>query len=129
MLNEITRIEVIMIAAPLALLLVVLELVRRRRLREDYSLMWLATFGVLVVLSIFQRSLLEAIARLMGIFYPPIALFVVGFGLLLLVLLQFSTVITRLSRETKQAAQHIALLSARVRELERELEGQHGAAR
>lgn len=126
MLSDFTRSEIIMIAGPVAMFLIVLELVRRRRLREDYSLLWLGTFGVLVVLSLFRDSLLQAIARLMGIYYPPTALFVIGFGLLLLVMIQFSTVITRLARENKQAAQHIALLSARVRDLERKLEEQGG---
>jgi hypothetical protein len=113
-----------MIAGPAVLFLFVLELVRRRRLREDYSLLWLVTFGVLVILSLFQGSLLELIADFMGIFYPPTAFFVIGFGLLLLVMIQFSIVISRLAQENKQAAQHIALLTVRVRELEQKLEAQ-----
>ncbi len=122
MFEEVARSEVIMIVAPLLFFVAVLEMVRRRLLREDYSLLWLGTFGVLVILSLFRNSLLDGIARLMGIFYPPTALFVVGFGMVLLVLLQFSSVITRLARENKQAAQHIALLGSRLRELERKLE-------
>ncbi len=127
MFENISRPEIIMLIVPVLLLILVLELVRRRRLREDYSLLWLATFGVLVIFSIFRDTLLEAVARFMGIHYPPTALFVIGFGLTLLVMLQFSTVITRLARQNQQAAQHIALLSARVRELERKLEAQDGA--
>jgi hypothetical protein len=110
-----------MVAGPAIFLLIVLEMVRRRRLREDYSLLWLGTFGILFVLSLFSRSLLDILAHWMGIAYPPTALFVIGFGLLLLVMLQFSTVITRLARENRQAAQHIAMLSARVKELENAL--------
>ncbi len=113
-----------MIAVPVALLVVVVEMVRRRRLREDYSLLWLATFSVLVVLSLFRDTLLENVAGLLGIFYPPAALFVIGFGLMLLIMLQFSIVVTRLTRQNQQAAQHIALLSTRLRELERRLEEQ-----
>ncbi len=113
-----------MIAVPVALLVVVVEMVRRRRLREDYSLLWLATFSVLVVLSLFRDTLLENVAELLGIFYPPAALFVIGFGLMLLIMLQFSIVVTRLTRQNQQAAQHIALLSTRLRELERRLEEQ-----
>lgn len=111
-----------MIAGPVLMFVIVLELVRRRHLREDYSLLWLGTFVVLVMLSLLRTSLLNVVARLMGIQYPPTALFVIGFGLLLLVMLQFSMVITRLSRQSQQAAQHIALLSMRVRDLERQLE-------
>lgn len=127
MFANISRPEIIMIVVPLLLLILVLELVRRRRLREDYSLLWLVTFGVLVIFSLFRDTLLEAVAKLMGIQYPPTALFVIGFGLLLLVMIQFSMVITRLARQNQQAAQHIALLSARVRELERTFQTQDEA--
>ncbi len=119
---NISRTELLMIAGPVLMFVIVLELVRRRHLREDYSLLWLGTFVVLVMLSLLRTSLLNVVARLMGIQYPPTALFVIGFGLLLLVMLQFSMVITRLSRQSQQAAQHIALLSMRVRDLERQLE-------
>lgn len=125
LLDRLTRLDIIMIAVPTAMLVLVLEMVRRRRLREDYSLLWLGTFGVLIVLAVF-RDILDQIAFLMGIFYPPTALFVIGIGLVLLVLLQFSSVITRLSRENKQAAQHIALLTLRIRSLEEQLILQDG---
>jgi len=117
-LRPLARLEILMIAVPALLLLVVLEMVRRRKLREDYSLLWLATFALLVILSTFRTTLLDSIAEVLGIFYPPTALFVIGFGLMLIILLQFSTVITQLSRQTSQAAQHIALLNLRIRELE-----------
>jgi hypothetical protein len=121
MFSNYEKVEIIMLVVPAALFAVVVELVRRRRLREDYSLLWLVTFGVLVLFAVFPNSLLDGLADLIGIFYPPTALFVVGFGLMLLVLLQFSLVITRLAQQNKQSAQRIALLSARVRELERQV--------
>jgi hypothetical protein len=108
------------------MLLVVLELVRRRKLREDYSLLWLVTFVVIIVLA-FLEGALDRIAIFMGIFYPPTALFVIGFGLMLIILLQYSTVITRLASQNKQSAQQIALLSQRVHELENQLTGQDRA--
>ena len=121
MFEHMLRSEWIMLLVPVGLFLVVLEMVRRRRLREDYSLLWLGTFGVLIVLAVLRDSLLDGIANFLGIFYPPAALFVIGFGLTLVLLLQFSSVITRLATQNKTAAQHIALLSARVRELEQRL--------
>ena len=121
MFSNYEKVELVMLVVPAALFAVVVELVRRRRLREDYSLLWLVTFGVLVLFAVFPNSLLDGLADLIGIFYPPTALFVVGFGLMLLVLLQFSLVITRLAQQNKQSAQRIALLSARVRELEQQV--------
>ncbi len=127
MLSNITRTEVIMIAGPMVLFLFVLEMVRRRLIREDYSLLWLVTFGVLFILSVFRNNLLFRVADLLGVFYPPTALFVIGFALMLLTLLQFSVVISKLARENKQAGQHIALLTTRVCELERQLEAQENS--
>jgi hypothetical protein len=97
------------LAASVAALLFILELVRQRRLREEYSLLWLATAIVLLVLSV-SRPLLDVLASAMGIFYPPSALFVVAMIFVLFILLHFSTVITRLSQENKDIAQQVALL-------------------
>ena len=100
-------------------LLFVLELVRERRLREEYSLLWLATASVLIVLSV-SRPLLDVLATAIGIFYPPSALFVVAMLFVLVILLHFSTVITRLDQENKETAQQIALLRHEVERLRAE---------
>ena len=111
------RVEVVAVLGSASLLLIVLELVRRKKLKEEYSLLWLLTCIALLILS-FWRSLLEVLAQLVGIFYPPTALFVVGFGFVLLILLHFSTVISKLSTENKQLAQRLAILSWKLRNLE-----------
>jgi hypothetical protein len=103
------RAMIVGLAASVLTLLLVLELVRRRRLREEYSLLWLATALVLIVLSL-SRPLLDVLADLVGIFYPPSALFLVAMAFVLLILLHFSTVLTRLAQQNKETAQQIALL-------------------
>ena len=90
-------------------LLLVLELVRRRHLREEYALLWLLTGVVLLLLSI-SRPLLDTLARLTGIFYPPSALFLVALLFVLAVLLHFSIVLTRLTQQNRELAQQVALL-------------------
>jgi hypothetical protein len=102
-------------------LLFILELVRRRRLREEYSLLWLMTALVLLVLST-SRPLLDMLANAIGIFYPPSALFAVALLFVLLILLHFSTVITRLTQENKETAQQIALLRYELAQARRALE-------
>ncbi len=87
----------------------VVELVRRRKLREEYSLLWLGTALALLILAS-SRPLLDSIAGLIGIFYPPSALFLVAIVFMLLILLHFSTVLTRLTQENKEIAQQMALL-------------------
>ncbi len=94
-----------------ALLVVVLDLIRRRRLRERYALLWLLTASVLIVLSLW-RSGLDTIAGFAGISYAPSALFAVAAVFIVVVLLHFSTVISRLSDENAILAQRVALLEA-----------------
>jgi hypothetical protein len=98
---------------------IVLELVRRRRLMERYALLWLAAALLLLVLALW-KGLLTTVSGDLGIHYPPSALFAVGFGFVVLLLLSVSIVISRLSEQNKRLAQHVALLSERVEELERE---------
>ena len=97
-------------------LLVILELIRSRRLRERYALLWLATGIVLTALSAW-RSGLNTIAGWVGVrSYPPAVLFAVGILFILAVLLHYSTVISRLSDENVLLAQRLALLEQELRE-------------
>lgn len=93
----------------LAAFLFILELVRRRSLREEYSLLWLGTAIVMIVVSVW-RDLLHGLSSLVGIAYPPNLLFLMASLFMGLLLLYFSTVITRLTQENKEIAQEMALL-------------------
>jgi len=102
--------------ASLALVLVVLELIRSRRLRERYALLWLLTGVVLAVLCAWRGGT-NTIAGWVGIeSYPPAVLFAVGILFILAVLLHYSTVISRLSDQNVILAQRLALLEQRLRE-------------
>jgi hypothetical protein len=104
--------------ASFALVLVVLELIRTRRLRERYALLWLLTGIVLTVLSAWRGGL-NTIAGWVGVRgYPPAVLFAVGFLFVLSVLLHYSTVISRLSDQNTILAQRLALLELQIRERE-----------
>src|SRR5215218_7532105 len=102
--------------ASFVLLAVVFELVRSRRLRERYALLWLLTGLVLLVLSLWRDGL-NTIAAAFGVrSYPPAVLFAIGSLFILLVLLHYSTVISKLSDQNTLLAQQLALLEARLRE-------------
>jgi hypothetical protein len=94
------------------LLFVIFELVRSRRLMERYALLWLLSGLVLLGLAIW-RNVLEIVAKAIGVFYPPSALFIVAFGFVLLLLLHFSVVVSRLSDQNKLLSQRLALLEER----------------
>jgi len=102
--------------ASFLLVLVVLELIRSRRLRERYALLWLLTGAVLLVLSVW-RGALNTIAGWVGVeTYPPAILFAVASLFILAVLLHYSTVISSLSDQNSILAQRIALLESRMDE-------------
>jgi len=101
--------------ASFILVLVVLELIRSRRLRERYALLWLATGIVLTVLSAWRDGL-NTIANWLGVrSYPPAVLFAVGILFIIAVLLHYSTVISRLSDQNVMLAQRLALLEQELR--------------
>jgi hypothetical protein len=109
-------VSIVAAVASVGLLILVLELIRSRRLRERYALLWLVTGLVLLVLSLW-RSGLNTIADWVGVTgYPPAVLFAVATLFILLVLLDYSTVISRLSDQNTVLAQRLALLEQRLRE-------------
>jgi len=109
-----TRIVLVSLIGAIALSLVVLELVRRRRLQERYSMLWLVTCLALIVLAAVP-GLLNKISSALGIAYPPNALFIAAFGFVLLVLLNFSIAVSRLSEQSSRLAQRLAMLEEQVR--------------
>jgi hypothetical protein len=111
------HLRVVAVAATVALLLVVLDLVRRRRLLERYALVWLGVTALLIVLALWD-GLLTGVASLIGIEYPPSALFVIAFGFVIILLLHFSVAVSRLADQSKVLAQQLGLLEERVRRQE-----------
>ena len=111
------RVQLVSIVFSALLLLLVLELVRRRRFLERYALLWLVAAFVLLALGVW-RDLLEELAQLVGIAAPENAFFVVAFAFTLVLLLHFSLAVSRLADQNKVLAQRLAMLEERQRELE-----------
>jgi hypothetical protein len=103
------RISIIAVLASAFLLLYILEMVRRRKLREEYSIIWLAG-GVIILVFSLKRDWLEWVADAAGIYYPPSFLFLIGMLFILLILIHFSITISRLYQMNKKMAQEMALL-------------------
>lgn len=111
------RLSLFAALASVVVLAIVVELIRSRRLRERYALLWLATAGVMLVFATW-RSGLHQLSDALGIAYPPNALFVLAMLFVLALLLHYSTVISELSDRSTKLTQHVALLEDRLRELE-----------
>lgn len=112
----IDRSIVFTVGAAVIALLVILELVRRRHLSEEYSLLWLGTAVLMLILGLW-RELLHNLAAMVGIYDPSNLLFLLAGFFMLFIQLYFSTVITRLTLESKESAQQIARLRFELEQL------------
>ena len=114
------RVSIAASIASLLLLLVVLELIRGRRLKERYALLWIMTGVVLLVLSAWRDGL-NTIAGWLGVgTYPPAILFAAATLFVIVVLLHYSTVLSKLTDENVLLAQKLALLEERLGRVETE---------
>ncbi len=104
------------ILVSLASLAVILELIRRRRLKEEYSLLWIVTALGMLVLSSWY-GLVEWLTRLSGAVTGTTTLFIFGLVFLLLISVHFSTVLSRLTDQVRRLTQELAILSAERDEL------------
>lgn len=112
------RISIAAAIGSVLLILIVLELIRGRRLKERYALLWLVTGIVLLVLSAWRGGL-NTIAGWLGVSgYPPAILFAAAIMFVIAVLLHYSTVLSRLTDDNVLLAQEVALLRARLDALE-----------
>jgi len=112
------RLQIVAIVGAVGLLLVVLDMVRRRALMERYALLWLLASVVILGLAVWDDAL-TTLARQIGIVSAPNALFFVAVGFILLLLLHFSAAVSRLTDQSKVLAQHQAMLEQQVRDLQR----------
>jgi hypothetical protein len=109
------KIQIVSILVTAGMFGVVFELLRRKRLMERYALLWLFASAVLLALAVW-KGLLTTVAHAIGIFYPPSALFVIAVGFILVMLLHFSLVISRLADQNKVLAQKLGILQQRLDE-------------
>ncbi len=105
-----TATRILAIAGSLSILLVIVELVRRRRLKEEYSVLWIITGLVLLVLSLWYELLLK-ITSLIGAVLPSSTLFFFGLTFVMLMLLHFSVRVSLLERRVMALAQEVGLLN------------------
>lgn len=99
----------------------ILELVRRKKFREELSLGWLLV-GLGLILSSFADLIVDPIAFKLGISYPPALAFIIVVLLLVLVMLYFSIAVSDLKGRTKELSQKIALMEYKLRKVHKEKE-------
>jgi len=113
------KVQIVVGLLSVFLLWITFELIRKNRLREEYAILWLFTGVSVLVLSLWPEFLLSRFfAKITGIFYLS-AVVVITFLFLLLIVLHFSVVISKLTNQNKELAQRYALLELKINELKR----------
>ena len=111
------------------LLLFVFNLVRRKTLKENYAILWILTALVLSAAP-FLIDYLDELARAVGIHYPPAFIYTVAIMFIMVLLLNFSVIVSKLSEQNKVMIQEQGILKKRVLELEQQINNPaNGAAR
>ncbi|OGF16954.1 MAG: hypothetical protein A2W00_10990 [Candidatus Eisenbacteria bacterium RBG_16_71_46] len=110
------RSQLLVIAIGIAMLLFILNLVRKKQLREQYSLLWILSATVLLLSAVFIRAV-DQVAHLVGIYYPPAFLFLIAILVVFALQFHFSTVISSLREQNKSLTQDLGILASEVREL------------
>jgi hypothetical protein len=109
------------IVGALITLAVVIEMLRRRRLRERHALWWVVAGTLALIIGVFPQTLVWA-SQVVGIQIPTNLVFFVSIFILFLVCIQHSAELTNLEDETRMLAEQAALQDLRIRELEAKLE-------
>jgi len=117
--------RLLLIAVGIGIMVFVINLVRTRKLKEEYAILWLFTGVVLILLPV-VIDVLDAVSFALGITYPPAFIGLVAAVCILFILFQFSTSISRFSDRTKVLTQEVAILKDQMRRLEAELAAARG---
>ena len=110
------RLQIVALVASVGLLLVVLELVRRRRLVEEYSLLWVLAALALIGVSL-RRDAIDAAAAWLNVHYPPALLVLLLILIVFVASLCFSVILSRQQRQIERLIDETSILAAEIREL------------
>jgi len=102
-------IAILVVIAALVIAGVVFTYLRRQRMRDEYSLLWILLVIGVVVLAVFNEIVDEA-AEALDIVYAPSLVFFLGFCFTLLLLFHYALEISRLAEQNKVLAQELGLL-------------------
>jgi len=106
-------IQILSIAGSFVLLFFLIYLIRKKKLREEYAILWIAVFIIFLIISIF-RGLIDYLSNLLGIYYQPTSLFIVLIIGLLLLMLHFTIVISDLKMKINKLVINLTLLEEKM---------------
>ena len=107
------RVQVLSSILGILLIIIVVNFIRKRKLHEDYSLLWLTVSLSALILSVFSVILFK-LANILGAIYPASVVFFISIIFIIILNLHFSVKITKLDKENKDLCQELALLRLKV---------------
>lgn len=107
--------RIIILVGGLGLFIFVFELVRKKRFREELSIMWLLLALIIASGSVIDL-IIDPLAKKLGIYYPPALVFMVVIMVLIISFFYFSLVTSDLKSKVKELTQKVALLEFELRE-------------
>ncbi len=115
-----THQKIFSLVGGLIIFLTIIELVRRRKLKEEYSWLWLLT-GSIIAIIVIKYELLGFISRLVGSKAETTTLFIFSIIFLIVVNLFYSTKLSSLTDRVKNLAQKISLLETKLKKAKRKV--------
>jgi hypothetical protein len=113
--------QIFALLVSLVIFVAVVDLVRKRRLREEYSVLWLAT-SVLMFILVLRYEWLVALTTLIGAGLPTTTLFLGSIIFLMLLSVQFCIKISKLTDQVKNLSQENALMKMEVEKLAKQIQ-------
>jgi hypothetical protein len=102
-------IQILSILFSLFLLVLIVFLIRKKKIREEYAILWIAIFSIFLLLSVF-RGIIDKISSLLGIQYQPASLFLILIGYTFLLMFHFSLVISDMKKKINAMATALTIL-------------------
>lgn len=118
---DINRIQYISIIGSILILIMIIELIRKKKLMEEYTIIWLL-FGMIFLVFSIWRDGLEVVSRLVGIGYPPATIFLILIMGIFAILIHYSLVISKLTERNKILVQEIGLLKQEIEQIKEKKE-------
>jgi len=111
------KLRILLLIAVCVYFILVFQLLKRKMLNLKYTLLWMASGFVMLILVLFPQ-LLQSFASFVGIFDPMNALFSMAFFCVIIILMSLTAIVSKLNEKTKTLIQTMALLEKRVRDME-----------
>lgn len=109
MFTGIERIQLLAFIGSVLFLAGIIEMIRRKAIKEAYALLWLLFGGIFILFSCWKKGL-DFFASLVGIYYPPALLFLILIVAVILILVNYSVVISSQNDRIRILTQEIALM-------------------